>query len=173
MHLFRAAPLVEKLARGTLSGQQKAAYLLAGFVIFNVAYYSGFVGSGAVLWTVPYFAEAGAVVLINILGVVKAFEASGGESNKQFVVDFTCLYVPVSVMALLVVWGSYWLLRVAFSASLESLAQSDLQFAINLNHLGFDFFSLAGFMATLAVLAVTYVRLFCLLSKVRVLRGDA
>jgi hypothetical protein len=173
MHFFRAGPLVRELAEDSLTAQQRASYLLASFLIFNVAYYSGFMASGTVPWTPPYFAEAAAVVLINIIGVVKAFDASGGHKNKQFISDFTCLYVPVSVVTLLAVWGAYWLLRVAFSASLQAFAESDLQFAINLSQLGFDIFSFIGLTATLTLLVVTYVRLCSLLAKVRTQRGDA
>jgi hypothetical protein len=173
MHLFRTRPLVEALASGSLSAEQRAYYLLASFLVFNLAYYSGFVASGTTPWTPPYIAEALAVVLINIVGVVKTFDASGGKENKQYVTEFTCLYVPVSVTTMLVFWGGYWLLRVAFHESIMALAQSNLQFAINMSNLGFDGFALLAFAASVGSLAVTYIRLVKLLSQVRAARSDA
>ena len=124
-------------------------------------------------WTLPYIAEALAVVVINILGVVATFDASGGKNNKQYVIDFTCLYVPVSVTTLLFFWGTYWALRIGFHEAIMSMAQSDVQFAINMSRLGFDGFALLAFAATLGSLVVTYVRLARLLARVRAARGEA
>lgn len=173
MHLFRTRPLIDALARRSLSAEQRAYYLLASFVVFNVAYYSGFVGSGTVPWTLPYIAESLAVVLINILGVVATFDASGGKSNDEYVIDFTCLYVPVSVTTLLAFWGGYWVLRIGFYEAVMSFADSNMQFAINMSRLGFDGFALLAFVATIGSLVVTYARLTKLLASVRAARGEA
>ena len=107
-----------------------------------------------------YIAESLAVVLINIVGVVATFDASGGKSNKQYVIDFTCLYVPVSVTTLLVFWGIYWVLRIGFHEALMNLAHSNLQFAINMSKIGFEGFSLLAFVATIgSLIAVSYTHL--------------
>jgi hypothetical protein len=173
MHLFRARPLIAPLASGALSAEQRAHYLLASFLIFNLAYYSGFVASGTAPWTFPYIAEALAVILINIVGIVATFDAAGGKANKQFITDFTCLFVPVSVTTLLVFWGAYWALRVVFREAVMGLAESNMQFAMNLANLGFDGFALLAFIATVGSLAVTYIRLSKLLRAVRTERGEA
>jgi hypothetical protein len=173
MHLLRARPLIPVLASGALSAEQRAYYLLASFLVFNLAYYSGFVTSGSAPWTFPYIAEALAVVVINIVGVVAAFDASGGKKNKQFISDFTCLYVPVSVTTLLVFWGAYWIIHMAFHEAVMGLAQSDMQFAMNMANLGFNGFALLAFLATVGSLAVTYIRLIKLLQAVRAERGEA
>ncbi len=173
MHLLRTRPLVSALASGNLSAEQRAHYLLASFLVFNIAYYSGFVASGTVPWTPPYIAESLAVVLINIVGVVATFDASGGKSNKQYVIDFTCLYVPVSVTTLLVFWGIYWVLRIGFHEALMNLPHSNIQFAINMSKIGFEGFSLLAFVATIGSLIVTYIRLTKLLASVRMARGEA
>ncbi len=173
MHLLRTHPLVNALASGDISAEQRAYYLLASFLVFNIAYYSGFAASGTEPWTLPYIAEALAVILINIVGVVATFDASGGKSNKQYINDFTCLYVPVSITTLLAFWGVYWVLRIGFHETVMALAQSDLQFAINMSKLGFDGFALLAFAATIGSLVVTYTRLTRLLASVRVARGEA
>ncbi|CAD5374027.1 conserved membrane hypothetical protein [Rubrivivax sp. A210] len=173
MLLMRTRPLVNALAKGEISAEQRAYYLLASFLVFNLAYYSGFVASGTVPWTPPYIAEALAVILINIVGIVATFDASGGKSNKQYIIDFTCLYVPVTVTTLLAFWGVYWVLRIGFHEAIIAVAQSNMQFAINMTTLGFDGFSMLAFAATIGSLVVTYVRLTKLLALVRAERGEA
>ncbi len=173
MHLFRTRPVVIALAGDAISAEQRAYYLLAGFLLWNVAYYSGLVTSGTAPWSFPYIAELLAVILINIIGVVATFDAAGGKSNKQFVVDFTCLYVPVSITTLLGFWGAYWLLQLGFRESIMLVAQSNMQFAVNMSTLGFDAFSSLAFAATVGSLAVTYYRLAKLLAQVQAARGEA
>ena len=173
MHLFRTRPLINALASGILSAEQRAYYLLASFLVFNVAYYTGFVAAGAEPWTPPYIAEFIAIVLTNILGVVATFDASGGKSNKQYVIDFTCLYVPVSVTTMLAFWGGYWVLRITFHEVIMAMPHSNMQFAINMIKLGFEGFSLLAFAATIGSLVVTYARLTKLLAAVRAARGEA
>ena len=166
MHLLRTSPLVEELARGAVSAEDRAKYLLASFLVFNVVYYSGLAIGGAPPWSVPAIIEAVAVMLLNIVGVVRTFDASGGKSNRDFVAEFTCLYVPVSVTTVAAVWGGYWALRLGFHESLMALSESDIQFAVNLGALGTDLFGFLTFVANVGVLAVTYYRLVGLLKKV-------
>jgi hypothetical protein len=166
MHLLRTAPLIDKLATGSLSSEQRAAYLMASFLVFTCAYYTGWVASGAPPWSIPSVAEALAIALITIVGVVKTFDAAGGDSNKNYIVDFTCLYVPVSVTTLLVVWGAYWTLAVVFRESLIALSQSHMQFVINLSRLGSDIFGFLTFLSATGVQAVIFYRLTHLLRAV-------
>lgn len=167
MHLFRTAPLVEQLGRRAVSAEERAKYLLAGFLVFNFAYYSGYVIGTAPPWTVPGTIEAIAVILINIMGIVKTFDASGGRDNPDFVVEFTCLYVPVSVTTLLGVWGTYWFLRTAFRESIMALSESHFQFAVNLSSIDTNLFGFLTFAATIGVLIITYSRIAGLLVRVQ------
>jgi hypothetical protein len=173
MHLWRAKPLVRILAHDQLSAEQRAQYLLAGLLIYTVATYSGLLVGGTTPWSLPYVVEAVVVVAVAVLGVVRAFDASGGAKNSRFIVDFTCLYVPVSISTLVVVWGAYWLLRLAFGAYLDDLSRSDFQFALNLSALGMDILVFMSFVAIILVQVITFARIVSLLGKVREERGDA
>jgi hypothetical protein len=173
MHFFRTQPVVTALASGSFSAEQYAYYLLAGFLLWNVASYTGLVTAGTSPWTFPYVAEFLAVVLINIVGVVTTFDAAGGKTSRQYVLDFTCLYVPVSVTTLLAFWGVYWIIQIGFRETIMIAAQSDMQFALNMSKLGFDAMSFLAFIATVGSLAVTYYRMAKLLAHVRAVRGEA
>ena len=166
MHLLRTEPLVRELSAGAVSAEERAKYLLASFVLFNIAYYSGAVLSTAPPWTIISALEGGLMVALNVIGVVKTFDASGGRKNPDFVTQFTCLYVPVSITTLAVVWGSYWLLRLGFGGAIEAISRSNFQFAVNLSTIGTDLFGFLTFVANISVLAITYLRLHRLLSQV-------
>jgi hypothetical protein len=166
MHLLRTSSLVTQLSRRAVSSEERAKYLLASFLVFNVVYYSGLAVSTAEPWSVPNGIEAVVVVLVNIIGVVKAFDASGGKDNPDFVAEFTCLYVPVSVTTVAAVWGAYWALRIGFHESILAFAQSNFRFATNLAALGTDLFGFLTFLANAGVLGVTYYRLSNLLAQV-------
>ena len=173
MHLFRTRPVIEQLSRGSMNAETRAHYLLASFLIFNVAYSSGLaIGAGAP-WTVPGTIEAIALALVNILGIVKAFDAAGGESNKDFIAEFTCLYVPAAVTTLLAVWLPYWLLRVAFRESLLSYTTSHDQFAVNLAAIGTDIFGFLTFLASVGTPAIIFYRVSNALARIRSAKSDA
>ena len=167
MQLLRTKPVVEALIADSVSAEERAKYLLASFLVFNAAYYSGLVVAGAELWTPLSLMEAAVVVALNIVGVVKTFDAAGGKTNTDFIAQFTCLYVPVSVTTLVAVWGVYWLMRMSFTPTLVELSRSNMQFALNLASLGTDLLGFLAFVANVGVLAITYGRLHKLLARVR------
>jgi hypothetical protein len=172
MHLFRTAPLIMQLARGELSRTQKAYYLLASFLMFTLAYYSGFVGGSAVYTPASMF-EGIATAVITVIGVVKCFDAAGGDDAPDFIESFTCLYVPVSITTIGVVWGLYWATLFGFRESLLALSESRMQFAINLAKLGTDIFGFLNFAAVVAVQMISFYRVASALEDVRILRSES
>jgi hypothetical protein len=173
MHLFRTAPLVQQLGARQVSPQQQAEYLLTSFVVFSLFSYAAIVVPSAGPWTAISLLEGVAVVVVTMVGVVKAFDFSGGKNNPDFVADFTCLYVPVSITTLLAFWGDYWLVVLGFRGAITSPSFINSQFAINLASLGFDPFTFLALAGNVGVPAVTYYRIAKLLTNVRALRGDA
>lgn len=170
MYLFRTGPLIAKLAAGQVSNTEKAYYLLASFLMFTLAYYSGFV-SGNQVWTLPSILEGLAIAGITVLGVVKAFDASGGEEGADFIAQFTCLYVPISITTLLVVWSLFWGITIGFREALIAMSHSHMQFAVNLSRLGADMFSFLGFAAAVTVQGATFYRMSNCLASVRLLKS--
>jgi len=172
MHLLRTRPLVAKLATGKVSNTEKAHYLLASFLMFTIAYYSGFV-SGNTAWTLPSILEGLTIAGVTAIGLVKAFDASGGEDASDFVAQFTCLYVPISISTMLVVWSTFWATTIGFRESLIAISQSHMQFAVNLSRLGADMFSFLAFAAAVTVQGVTFYRITNSLADVRSLKNDS
>jgi hypothetical protein len=167
MHLLRTAPLVEALGRRAVTAEERAKYLLASFLAFNLIYYSGLAIGSDVPWSAPSVIEGVAVVGLNIFGIANTYEASGGRDNPDYVAEFTCLYVPVSITTFGVVWGVYWILRWAFHESILAFSESHVQFAVNLSRIGTDLFGFLTFFANVVCLFIAYWRMSRLLRRVR------
>jgi hypothetical protein len=171
MHLFRTQPLIAKLAKGQVSNTQKAYYLLASFLMFTVAYYTGF-ASGNATWTLPSTLEGATVGVITIIGVVKAFDAAGGEKASDFIAQFTCLYVPITISTMLVVWTIFWGVLFGFRESLMAISESRMQFAVNLSRLHADMFNFVTFVAVVVIQGVTFYRMTMCLGELKALSED-
>ena len=170
LHLVNAKALAGELARGEVDPEAQAHYLWIGFVFFNVIYYAGLAITIAPLWSLPSFFEAVAAIAINIFGVFQSFEAAGGRANRSFLVEFTCLYVPVTITTLVAVWALYWAVRVVFHNALVGFAADGSRFALNLAQIGTDLVGFLTFAAATAGLGLGYWRMVRLLRTVQQLK---
>ncbi len=171
LHLFNAHAVARELAASDVEPELQAQYLLAGLIVYTVASYSGLVVNMAPLWSFPSLLEGAALVVVNLLGISQVFDAAGGRKSRRFLVDFTCLYVPVSVTSLLAVWGGFWAVRTALWETLYAQTASGSQFARNLAFIGTDVLGLLGFLCSVGSQALVYYRLVHLQRRVVVLRG--
>ena len=170
IHLFNSRAAARELARADLSPERQAQYLLVGLLIYLVASYSGLMIATAPLWSMASLLEAAALVLVNVLGVTQVLDAAGGPRSRRFLQDFTCLYVPVSVTSLLVIWSAYWVIRIGFVEGLLALSTSGSRFALNLAAIGTDFLGLLGFLCSVGTQVLVYYRLVRLQRLVESLR---
>lgn len=167
MRILNAGRLAQELARGEVTPREKGYYLFAGFVMWMLVNASGF-ATASPLWSWASLIETVALVLVTILGFSHAYDAAGGDENPDFVAQFTCLYLPVSVTTIIVVWAGYWSVIAGFRESLMAISESRLQFAINLSRIGT---SLAGALVMLAVLIVQAVTFYRITRLFRIVRS--
>ena len=170
LHLLSTKPLVHELAAGTVDAEQQAYYIIANAVFYALVYYSGLVAASSWPLSLPSLLEFVVVVAISIYGVFQAYEASGGKGSSSFLVEFTCLFVPVAITTYLPIWIVYWVIRIGFGPFLISLSESHTQLAVNLSQIGTDFFGLLGFLANVGALAFSYWRVVRLVRRVRLVR---
>jgi hypothetical protein len=166
IRLFNAKCLANELHRNEVSSRERGYYLAASFLMFVVFNYSGLTSANP-LWSWLSIYEAVVVAAITVVGFAKVYEAAGGDSNSDFVVEFSCLYVPVSITTILVVWGVYWGVTFGFRETIMALADSHLQIVVNLSRIGGNFFDLLTFLAVALVQAVTFYRIAKLFEIVR------
>lgn len=166
LRLLNARRLAEELGRGQVSTRAKGYYLFASFAMWLLINVTGF-ATVSPLWSWMSFIETAALLLITILGFSSAYEAAGGDANSDFVAQFTCLFVPVTITTVLIVWALYWGAVIGFRESIIAISESRMQFAINLGRIGSSLFGALVMLAVLAVQAVTFYRITRLFRVVR------
>jgi len=166
LRLLNAKKLAIELGREEVSPLDKGYYLFVSFVAWLVVGASGFTVVSP-LWTWMSFIEVASLIVVHLLGFSYAYRAAGGDENRDFVVQFTCLYVPVSITSLLVVWGIYWGILYGFQESLVALSDSHFQFALNLSHMGSDLFDALAMLAVIIMNVVIFYRITKLLEIAR------
>jgi hypothetical protein len=154
MYILNTRRLVEDLAHDRVSNRDKAYYLLAGWVLYSAIGYSTLVfANQGRTWLGAL--EAFMVIVIAVLGVQSCYEVSGGDANNTFVVDFTCLLVPLTVRVYFVVWGLYWLFAWGYLAvtnfTYDSVEAARFVFFMSRH---------AGYLATLFAVLATQAALF-------------
>jgi hypothetical protein len=166
IRLLNAKKLAVELGRGDVSLSDKGHYLVAGFVMWLLISVSGLTRVSP-LWTWMSLIETAALIIVYLLGFSYAYDAAGGDENPDFVVQFTCLYVPVTVTTVAIVWGVYWGVAFAFRESIIALSDSRFQFAINLSQIGSNLFGAMTMLADLMAQSVTFYRITKLFRIVR------
>jgi hypothetical protein len=156
MYVWNTQRLAQDLAADRVSQRDKAYYLLAGWVLFAALGYSTVIFSNQGRSWLALF-EMFMIAVIAVLGIQRCYEASGGDNNKQFVVDFTCLLLPLTIKTYLVVWGLYWL----FAWGYKSMVGMDATYTSEESARLVTFFSRhAGWLATLLAVLATQAALF-------------
>ena len=166
IRLFNAKRLAEELRRKQVGPKAKGYYLVAGFIALTFFYYSNLMSSNPP-WTLLSIYEGLAAIVVMIVGFAKCHDAAGGDENPDFVVEFTCLYTPVSITTILAVWGVYWVAVLGFREYILGLSNSHLPFAQDLLRFGTNFFGLITFLAVIAVQLVTFYRIVKLFQIMR------
>lgn len=171
MHFFRVQRLTTELARSPLPPGEQSQYLLAGMLVWTVAFYFGFAWHGPALWTIANLFEGIAVIAVHVVGVSSAYRASGGARNPHFVSDFTCLSFPIKLTTVMLVWAA--------SAGIQTLLfilavrNGNHQLITDWEFHGFSANSAISSIAYLLVLVAVYARLKSQLAKLYTLRSKA
>jgi hypothetical protein len=169
IRLLNAKRLAEELGRGEVSPRGKAYYLFVSIAMWVLINVTGFT-TASPLWSAMSLIETVVLLLIIVLGFTYAYEAAGGDKNADFVSQFICLYVPVSITTVVAVWAIYWGGIFAFRESIIAISESQIQFAINLSRMGSSF---SGGLVLLAVLAVEAITFYRITKLFRIVRSQA
>jgi hypothetical protein len=176
LHLLSAERLSKRLSSGEVSPKEQAYYLMASLVLWLVPGYLLIAPAPNVqAWSIPFglwFYEAGALVLINVFGVLYCLAKCTVEPKKNFLVDFSCLYAPTSLTTLVVVWGVFHIY-----ASLIPLWVQTLSFDSPPPLLDFmysaRFFDLMRFLAIVGSTFLVMIRIGHYMGRVSQLRLSA
>lgn len=114
VHWLSAANLDAELAEGRVGPREQASYLAGSFVVWLLPGY---------LFIIParwpddpawfyglWFYEFAMMVLVSIAGTLYCLAKCHVDPRRNFLVDFSCLYLPVSVTTLTVAWTVFYAL---------------------------------------------------------------
>src|SRR5262245_11203196 len=106
---FSPRKLAVALASGEVSPRDQALYLLMSFLVWMLPYYLFIIPpiTTAAWFYLLHAYEAFALVVINFAGVFFCLNKCRVNPSRHFLVDFTCLYGPVSLYVLVIGWGLY------------------------------------------------------------------
>ena len=130
--------LATRLANDQVSHREIAYLILANLLLTAIFYYGGFTWSNdAFTWLTLY--EFIVFIVVLAYGMTRCFVASGGNSNRNFAAEFSCLSFPIWFWTLTTVWGIYWAVKLGFkyrmiaNYSYEKMGFYQLLFAIGAN----------------------------------------
>lgn len=129
--LISAKRAGDDLAAGRVTAADQSLYLTASFLIWIVpAYLFLFPAPRSAdpefFWTV-WLVELAIVVLFCTTGIGYCLRKCRVDPARNFLIDFSCLNAPVSLVTLVVVWGVYYLVEGAFLlARVESTRAYDV-----------------------------------------------
>jgi hypothetical protein len=158
IQLLNARRVAEALGKDQVTPREKGYYLLSSMVMWTLINYFG-LSQASPLWSWISAIEGMGVIGITLLGVTYTYQAAGGDENRDFVAQFTCLYVPVTITTALAVWGCYWLVYFGFRESIVALSKSHWQFAINLMRIGASGFDVLTALSVLLLQGATFYRI--------------
>ena len=123
IHLLDSGATARELAENRLPEPTRAKYLALGWIIYIALAYSTLTYSNASRSWIGVF-EFVSVLAVAVWGFIRAYVSNGGKNGRDFVVRFTCLLVPASIKAHMLVWGAYYVLAWGLRALLPELSFS-------------------------------------------------
>jgi hypothetical protein len=111
LHLVNSKRLATALATGTVSAKEQAQYLAMSFVLWAAPAYlfviPGSYSNDRAFTLTLWFYEGVVLCLLYVAGTFFCLRKCRVDPQKHFLIDFGCLYAPISLTTLVVTWGAY------------------------------------------------------------------
>jgi hypothetical protein len=169
-HWLVPSRLAQKLGRGEISNREVFYFILGNTLWGWFLYYAAFTWANAP-WTFLSLWEAGLVVVITVFGMIRCFDAAGGDDNSRFAADFSCLTFPVALWTMTLIWAAFWIVTWMYTKVLIHAPVDDGQLSRLISVVS----GRMGWFATTAAIVGSQIAYFVwmrrLLSKVAQERG--
>ena len=121
VHFFNSNAVEKELSENRLDERARATYLAVAWVISIAIGYSTLTYSNV---SRSWFGLGEGLSLVAVIcwGFWYTFLGNGGKNGHDFIARFTCLLVPASIKANVLVWAAYYLLSWGFQASVPNLS---------------------------------------------------
>ncbi len=175
VHLLRAKPLVEELASDAVSARDQAVYFAASCVLWLLPGYLFIMPAPNFdAWSVPFglwFYELFALGAVYVLGTFNCLSQCRVDPRRNFLIDLSCLYVPVSLTTLIAVWAIFHVYAWLIPWWLTSLTFANRPpYAIELLYSA-RVFDLLRFLAVVGGVFIVFMRVARHMDRVSELRG--
>jgi hypothetical protein len=134
-HWLSARGLAEKLGSGEIGNREVAYLMIANLVLATVIYYGAFTTANPP-WTALSLWEGVMTAVIVIYGMIRCYEAAGGDKNDRFAADFNSLSFPIWLWITVTVWPAYWLGLWMYRSGIRRLAFDDYELASSIARYG-------------------------------------
>ncbi|MGH8248745.1 MAG: hypothetical protein ACREUU_20230 [Gammaproteobacteria bacterium] len=121
IHLLDSDAVERELVENRLNERARATYLTLAWIISTLIGYSTLIFSN-VSRTWMGLLEGVSLVVVITCGFVYTFTSNGGQAGRDFVARFTCLLVPASIKANLIVWVLFYVLGWGYQAMVPKLS---------------------------------------------------
>lgn len=176
LHLVRATTLGNELAGHEVSSREQALYVSASFVLWLLPGYLFIMPPpNPSAWSVPlsvWFYEAFALLLIYIFGVLYCLGKCRVKPERNFLIDFSCLYTPISISTLIFVWGAFHLYASLVPWWLKTLSFDGRPHLLEFLYSA-RFFDLMRFFAVVGGAFIIFVRIGLHMERISRLRLSA
>ena len=162
LHLISAQRLGTRLAEGSVSPQEQAVYLSVSFILWLLPGYLLLVPPpNPDVWPLPlglWFYELGALVLIYVVGVSYCLVRCHVDPKNNFLIDFSCLYAPISLTTLVAVWAAFQAYASLIPIVLRTVEFSEQPRFLELVYSA-RFFDLMRFLAIVGATFIVLIRI--------------
>ena len=176
LHLISAQRLAILLSEGKVTPQEQSVYLSVSFILWLLPGYLLIQPSPNVeAWSLPlglWFYELGALILIYVIGIPYCLARCHVEPKKNFLIDFSCLYAPISLTTLVIVWGAFHVYASLIPALLKTMSFAEVPRLLELVYSS-RFFDLIRFLAVVGAVFFTLIRIGGHLERISRIRLSA
>lgn len=112
IHLFRPSKVADDLALNRVDARQQAYYLIAS-LLWSIAPYYAFLipqlstQDGTWFWAMHAY-EFVVVASVYVAGTLYCLRCCAFEPQRHFLKDLTCLFLPISIVCMLIGWGTFY-----------------------------------------------------------------
>ena len=116
-HFLNTNAVAVELKEQRVSERDTFLYYLGNTVLWTLVLYFWLFQGARITWM--FWFESVVVLLITILGLLKAFEVNGGPDGHQFVIRATCLSLPIGIKVYVASFDLGWVYYFAFPSIVD------------------------------------------------------
>jgi hypothetical protein len=175
LQLINSDRLVAELAAGDVSEKEQAQYLVTSFVAWIIPAYlfliPSFYSKDRTFTLALWAYEGVMLVIIYVVGCFYCLRNCTVDPRRHFLKDFGCLYAPISLTTLAVVWGAYHAFVIVMGVLTNNGTASEVAWVLRFLY-SERFLDVLRVVCTTGVTAIVFYRIGRKMAAVGDMRND-